>query len=72
MKHGLIAAVLTATGVLHLQESPPREWVDRDYRILEGERVLEERLAELRKKAKAKIFAERVTRDLGSGGDWGD
>ena len=30
MKHGLIAAVLTATGVLHLQESPPREWVDRD------------------------------------------
>ena len=30
MKQGLIAAFLTAAGVLHLQESPPREWVDRN------------------------------------------
>lgn len=30
MKQGLIAAFLTMAGVLHLQESPPREWVDRD------------------------------------------
>jgi hypothetical protein len=30
MKHGLIAAVLTAAGFLDLQGSPPRDWVDGD------------------------------------------
>ena len=30
MKHGLIAVVLTAAGVLQIQEPQPREWVDRD------------------------------------------
>jgi hypothetical protein len=49
-----------------------REWVERDYRIVEGDRILRELLAGLRTEAHAKIFEDRVTEDLGSGGDWGD
>jgi hypothetical protein len=47
-----------------------REWVERDFRTIEGEKLLEAHLAELRRKAGARIYAERVTTDLGLGGDW--
>jgi hypothetical protein len=49
-----------------------REWVVRDYKTIEGEKVLEKMLEELRKEAKAKIYLDRVTLELGTGGDWGD
>lgn len=49
-----------------------REWVERDYRIIEGERILEEHLARLRKQAKVRLFDERITAELGAGGSWGD
>jgi parvulin-like peptidyl-prolyl isomerase len=47
-----------------------REWVERDFRVIEGERILEAHLAELRKKANARIYEERVTAELGTGGMW--
>ena len=49
-----------------------REWVVRDYKAVEGEKVLTELLAGLREKAKAKIYLDRVTLELGRGGDWGN
>ncbi len=48
-----------------------REWVDRDYRIVESDRLLEEHLEKLRKQAKVQVFDERVTPELGVGGAWG-
>lgn len=48
-----------------------REWVERDYRTIEGERRLEEHLAGLRKKAHVRTFDDRVTEQLGAGGPWG-
>lgn len=48
-----------------------REWVERDYRTIEGEKILEAHLAELRKKAKARFFNERITETLGADGPWG-
>ena len=48
-----------------------REMVERDYRILEAERLLGEKLTKLRKQAKVELYPERVTADLGSGGKWG-
>jgi len=49
-----------------------REMLERDYRINEAERLLGEKLAKLRKEAKVKLYPERVTADLGSGGKWGN
>lgn len=49
-----------------------REWVERDLRTIEGERLLQVHLAELRKKANVRMYPERVTTELGRGGDWGD
>ena len=49
-----------------------REWVERDYRTIEGEKLLKTHLAELWKKANARVYPERVTLEMGRGGDWGD
>jgi len=49
-----------------------RSMVERDFRIVEADRLVSEMLARLRKEAKVKIFEERVTADLGRGGPWDD
>jgi hypothetical protein len=49
-----------------------REWVERDYLAIEGEKVLKAHLEELRSRAKVKLYPERVTLELGRGGAWGD
>jgi hypothetical protein len=49
-----------------------REWVERDYRIVESDRMLAEHLVQLRKQAHVRYFDERVTETLGAGGAWGD
>ena len=49
-----------------------REWVVRDYRTIEGEKILAAHLEELRRKANTRLYPERVTLELGSGSDWGD
>lgn len=49
-----------------------REWVERDYKAIEGEKILGEVLEGMREKAKAKIYLERVTLDLGTGSEWGN
>jgi len=49
-----------------------RDMVDRDYRILEAEKLLTAKLAKLRAKAQVKVYAERMTADLGAGGPWED
>jgi parvulin-like peptidyl-prolyl isomerase len=43
-----------------------RDWAVRDYRIIEGERILNEKLAALRESAHAQVFADRVTAELGN------
>jgi hypothetical protein len=42
-----------------------RDWVVRDYRIVEGERILKEILAQLRESAHVQLFADRITPYLG-------
>jgi hypothetical protein len=49
-----------------------RDMLERDYKTLEAERILQSKLAELRKEAKVKLYPERVTADLGAHGQWGD
>ena len=49
-----------------------REMVERDYRILEADRMVTELLEKLRKEAGVKIYEERMTADLGKGGPWED
>ena len=47
-----------------------RDLLERDFRVLEGERLLNERLAKLRKEAHVKMYLDRVTATLGAGGPW--
>ncbi|MGH7724648.1 MAG: peptidylprolyl isomerase [Candidatus Eiseniibacteriota bacterium] len=42
-----------------------RDWAVRDYRIVEGERILNENLARLRDGAHVQVFADRITPYLG-------
>lgn len=49
-----------------------REMVERDFRITEADRLLNVRLAKLRKEAHVKLFPERVTVKLGADGPWGE
>ncbi len=42
-----------------------KDWAARDYQIVEGERILNERLAELRAQAHAHVFEDRMTARLG-------
>ena len=49
-----------------------REWVERDFKAIEGEKLLNALLLDLRRKAKAKLYPERVSLELGRGGAWGD
>lgn len=49
-----------------------REWVDRDYRIVEADRMLAADLVEMRKRYGVKVYEDRVTDALGAGGAWGD
>jgi hypothetical protein len=49
-----------------------RSMVERDYRILEADRILTAKLIALRQAAHVKIFEDRVTLDLGKGGPWDD
>jgi hypothetical protein len=42
-----------------------RTMVERDFRILEADRLLTELLVRLRKEAEVKIYEDRVTTDLG-------
>jgi hypothetical protein len=44
--------------------------LERDFRVIEAERILNERLVKLRKEMHVKLYAERVTADLGKGGPW--
>lgn len=43
-----------------------RDWVVRDYRTAESERILKEQLVELRRQANVRVFDERVTATLGN------
>jgi parvulin-like peptidyl-prolyl isomerase len=47
-----------------------RSMVERDYRIMESDRMLQRKLAALRAKAHAKVYKERVSPNLGFGGSW--
>ena len=49
-----------------------RPMVERDFRVLEADRLLDERLAKLRKEAHVKLYPEHVTEKLGSEGPWGN
>lgn len=49
-----------------------REMVERDFRIQEADRLLDIRLAKLRKNARVRMFPERVTSTLGSDGPWAE
>ncbi|MEO6462692.1 MAG: peptidyl-prolyl cis-trans isomerase [Candidatus Eisenbacteria bacterium] len=49
-----------------------REWAERDLKTIEGEKLLQAHLAELRKKANVRLYPDRITDELGRGGDWGD
>ena len=49
-----------------------RDMVERDYKVLEAERILEEKLVGLRKEAHVKMYPERITADLGADGMWGN
>jgi parvulin-like peptidyl-prolyl isomerase len=49
-----------------------RSMVERDYRVLEADRLLDVRLAKLKKEAHVKLYPERVTEKLGSEGPWGN
>ena len=46
------------------------DMVERDWRVMAGERILEARLAAMRKGAKVKTFPERVDAAIGDGGIW--
>jgi hypothetical protein len=48
-----------------------RSMVERDYRVLEADRLLDVRLAKLKKEAHVKLYPERITEKLGSEGPWG-
>jgi parvulin-like peptidyl-prolyl isomerase len=60
----------TATAGVKRTFEQARDMVERDYRILEADRILKEKLAALRQAAHVKIFEDRVTLDLGKGGPW--
>jgi peptidyl-prolyl cis-trans isomerase C len=47
-----------------------RSMVERDYRVLEADRLLDVRLAKLKKEAHVKLYPERITEKLGSEGPW--
>ena len=49
-----------------------RSMVDRDYRTIEGERILAARLEAMRKAAHVRTFPERIDAALAEGGVWGD
>jgi len=49
-----------------------RAMVERDYRTIESERLISEKLAELRKLAKVRFFPERLDAAVGGAGPWPD
>jgi hypothetical protein len=49
-----------------------RPMLERDFKILEADRLLQLRLEQLRKEAHVKLYPERVTPRLGAEGPWGE
>ncbi|MEP7027709.1 MAG: peptidylprolyl isomerase [Candidatus Eisenbacteria bacterium] len=49
-----------------------RPMLERDFRVLEADRILTARLEKIQKAAHVRMFPERLTTQLGADGPWGD
>ena len=59
-----------STPALKRSYEAAKTMIERDYRTLESDRILRERLDALRSAAHVRIFEDRVTLDLGKNGPW--
>ena len=66
----VIWRVDASTPALKRSYEAAKTMIERDYRTLESDRILRERLDALRSAAHVRIFEDRVTLDLGKNGPW--